>query len=295
MPRRGSTKTQGNKGPTQVTSSTAASTFPATSTASPGHNASPGETILSVQNLQKTYGLRRGSQTKALAGVSFDVHKGEMVAIMGPSGSGKTTLLNCIATIDSPSAGEIYLAGENIANMKASQVADFRRKQLGFIFQDANLLDTLTCQENIALPLCISHEKSRDIAQRVHDLQKELSILDIAKKYPYQVSGGQAQRAAAARAISTNPSLVLADEPTGALDSKNSKVLLECFEALNALRGATILMVTHDAFAASYFKRVLFIRDGEIFSELYRGELTRQAFLESITNVVAVIGGQNVR
>lgn len=289
MAKKLATDTQGKEKPMQNTSrSTSIPTSAASST-------SADEKILSVLNLQKIYGLRRSSQTKALAGVSFDVHKGEMVAIMGPSGSGKTTLLNCIATIDSPTAGEIFIAGENVARMKPTAVADFRRRQLGFIFQDANLLDTLTCQENIALPLCISHEKSRDIAQRVHDLQKELNILDIANKYPYQVSGGQAQRAAAARAISTNPSLVLADEPTGALDSKNSKILLECFEALNAIHGATILMVTHDAFAASFFKRVLFIRDGEIFSELYRGELTRQAFLESIMNVVAVIGGQNVR
>lgn len=253
------------------------------------------ETILQVQDVQKVFGSKRASQTKALAGISFAVQKQEMVAIMGPSGSGKTTLLNCIATIDSPTAGDIYLAGNNVSAMKASQVADFRRKQLGFIFQNANLLDTLTCQENIALPLCISREKPATIVRRVRDLQAELNILDSAHKYPYQISGGQAQRVAAARAISTNPALILADEPTGALDSKNSKILLECFEALNTSHEATILMVTHDAFAASFCKRVLFIRDGEIFTELYRGEQSHQAFLESIMNVVAVMGEKNVR
>lgn len=259
------------------------------------HVRSDAKEILKVQGLQKIYGSKRGSLTKALNGVSFSVSEKETVAIMGPSGSGKTTLLNCIATIDSPAAGEIYLNDQNIGKMRAGAIADFRRKKLGFIFQDANLLDTLTCQENIALPLCISKEKSSVIAERIHDLQKELNILDTANKYPYQVSGGQAQRVAAARAIATNPSLILADEPTGALDSKNSRILLECFEALNKNHGATILMVTHDAFAASYCKRVLFIRDGAIFTELYRGQQKHEAFLESIMGVVAVMGEKNVR
>ena len=259
------------------------------------HLQTNGGEILKVQDVQKVYGSKRESLTKALAGISFNVCEKETLAIMGPSGSGKTTLLNCIATIDSPTSGEIFLKNQNIGKMRAGEVANFRRKQLGFIFQDANLLDTLTCQENIALPLCISKEKSSVIAERVHFLQKELNILDVANKYPYQVSGGQAQRVAAARAISTNPTLILADEPTGALDSKNSRILLECFEALNKNHGATILMVTHDAFAASYCKRVLFIRDGKIFTELYRGQQRHEAFLESIMNVVAVMGEKNVR
>ena len=246
---------------------------------------------LQVSNVEKVYGGKFGSATHALSGVSFVVDRGEYVAIMGPSGSGKTTLLNCIATIDRPTSGSVVIDGTDITHMRSRQLAQFRREQLGFIFQDSNLLDTLSCRENIALPLTIAHVRASEIDERVVRIATALGVNDVLEKFPYQVSGGQKQRVAACRAMVTNPTLVLADEPTGALDSKNSKLLLERFDALNESYGTTILMVTHDSFAASYCQRVLFIRDGRIFTELRRGNLTRRVFFDQIMGVVATIGG----
>ena len=247
--------------------------------------------VLEVRNLEKVYGSGRGSTTQALAGVSFSVATGETVAIMGPSGSGKTTLLNCIATIDRPTSGEVIVNGQDVAALRQRQLAAFRRTELGFIFQDSNLLDTLTCFENIALPLTISRVRPAEIKTSVETVATTLGVAELLDKYPYQVSGGQAQRVAAARAIVANPSLVLADEPTGTLDSKNSQILLECFESLNQRFDSTILMVTHDAFAASFCHRVLFIRDGRLFTELRRGDKGRHDFFDDVMRVVAVIGG----
>ncbi len=223
------------------------------------------------------------------------VAKGESVAIMGPSGSGKTTLLNCIATIDRPTSGEVVVDGTDVAHMRQRALADFRRTQLGFIFQDSNLLDTLTCRENIELPLTIARQKPSLIRERTEQVAASLNVSDVLDKYPYQVSGGQAQRIAACRAIVADPALVLADEPTGALDSKNSKVLLESFERLNRDYDTTILMVTHDAYAASYCHRVLFIRDGSLFTEIRRGDRSRQEFFQEVSRVISVMGGGDAR
>ncbi len=225
--------------------------------------------------------------------MSFSVQQGDYVGIMGASGSGKTTLLNCIATIDTPTSGTIAIAGRDVTALSNRQLSDFRRDALGFVFQDANLLDTLTARENIALPLTIDRVDPRQIRERVERVGQTLGIDAVLDKYPYQMSGGQRQRVAAARAIVTDPKLVLADEPTGALDSKNAKLLLECFDMLNLRLGATILMVTHDSFAASYCKRVLFIRDGKVFTEVVRGESTRRQFFDRIMEVVAIIGGED--
>ena len=210
---------------------------------------------------------------------------------MGPSGSGKTTLLNCIATIDRPTAGSVLIDGTNVTHMRAKQLSTFRREQLGFIFQDSNLLDTLTCRENVALPLTIARVAPAQIDERVERISATLGVREVLDKFPYQASGGQRQRVAACRAMINDPTLVLADEPTGALDSKNSKLLLERFDALNTQFRATILMVTHDTFAASYCRRVLFIRDGKIFTELHRGDLPRRTFFDRIMEVVATMGG----
>ncbi|MCI1665994.1 MAG: ABC transporter ATP-binding protein [Atopobiaceae bacterium] len=248
--------------------------------------------VLEASNVEKLYGGGKGSTTRALAGVSFSVDQGDYVAIMGPSGSGKTTLLNCIATIDRPTSGLIAIDGADVTRMRSRQLAAFRREQLGFIFQDSNLLDTLTCRENIALPLTISNVRAREIDSRVSSMASTLGVSEVLDKYPYQVSGGQKQRVAAARAMVCDPTLVLADEPTGALDSKNAKLLLECFDELNEKLQATILMVTHDSFAASYCRRVLFIRDGKIFTELVRGDMGRREFFDRIMEVVAMIGGE---
>lgn len=245
--------------------------------------------VLEVRNLEKVYGSR-GAVTHALNGVSFDVNKGEMVAIMGPSGSGKSTLLNCIATIDLPTAGSVTIAGQNLAELSAGKMADFRRQRLGFIFQNSNLLDTLTARENIALPLTIGCVPERKICSRVEDVAERLGVSQVLDKYPYQMSGGQRQRIAACRALVTNPALVLADEPTGALDSKNAKLLLQNLEALNKQIGSTVLMVTHDAFAASYCQRALFIRDGRLYTEVDRGTDDRRAFFDHIMEVLAMIG-----
>ncbi len=248
---------------------------------------------LSVHGLVKVYGRGKsaGTATRALDGVSFDVEAGEFVAIMGPSGSGKSTLLNCVATIDRPTEGSVLIGGRDVTGMRSRDLADFRREQLGFIFQDSNLLDALTCRENIALPLTIGRVPARQVVERVDAIATELGVASVLDKYPYQVSGGQRQRVAACRAMVGGPTLVLADEPTGALDSKNSRTLLERFDEMNARQGATILMVTHDSFAASFCGRVLFIRDGRIFTELRRGDVDRREFFERIMEVVATIGG----
>ena len=248
--------------------------------------------ILSVEHIEKYYG-NKGNVTKAVDDISFEVGKGEFVGIMGASGSGKTTLLNCISTIDSATAGHINIDGMDITKLNSKKLSKFRREQLGFIFQDFNLLDTLTAFENIALALTIIKTPVGEIDVRVRQVAKELEIEDVLSKYPYQMSGGQKQRVAAARAIVTNPALILADEPTGALDSKSSRMLLESFEKLNNNLSATIVMVTHDAFTASYCHRILFIKDGKIFDELVRGEDTRKKFFNQIIEVVTLLGGDN--
>ena len=249
------------------------------------------EKILKVQNVEKYYGTKT-SLTKAINDISFEVEKGEFVAIMGASGSGKTTLLNCISTIDKVTAGEIYVDGENITKLKGNKLNKFRRDKLGFIFQDFNLLDTLTGYENISLSLAIQNVPYSEQKRRIEDIASKLGITKILNKYPYQMSGGEKQRIASARAIITNPSLVLADEPTGALDSKSSKQLLNSFEYLNKDLNSTILMVTHDAFTASYATRVIFIKDGKIFNELNKGELSRKDFFNQIIDVVTLLGGE---
>jgi len=249
------------------------------------------EHILEVKQIEKYYG-NKSNLTKAIDNISFNVDEGEFVGIMGASGSGKTTLLNCISTIDRVTAGHILINGQDITKLKGNHLNKFRREELGFIFQDFNLLDTLTAYENIALALTIQKIKPVEIDQRVKEIAKKLDIVDILNKYPYQVSGGQKQRIASARAIITNPKLVLADEPTGALDSKSARQLLESFETLNRKLGATILMVTHDAFTASYAERILFIKDGMIFNELVKGSDTRKEFFEKIIEIVTLLGGE---
>lgn len=249
-------------------------------------------TILDVNNIEKYYG-KKGNITKALDGVSFTIEKGEFVGIMGPSGSGKTTLLNCISTIDSVTSGTIGVNGQNITKLKKDHLQRFRREQLGFIFQDFNLLDTLTAYENIALALTIQNINYKEIDQRIQSVARLLDIEEVLQKFPYQMSGGQQQRVASARALITNPSLVLADEPTGALDSKSSRMLLEKLQELNEQEQATIMMVTHDAFSASYAKRILFIKDGKIFNELVRGNDSRKDFFDKIIDVVTLLGGDS--
>lgn len=249
--------------------------------------------ILKVDNIKKTYaGKNGGNKSTAIKGISFTVDKGEFVGIMGPSGAGKSTLLNIIATIDKATAGEVVIGNQNLNMMNSDELAVFRREKLGFIFQDYNLLDTMTLRENIALPLVLSKEKPAIIMNKVIQIATDLGIEKILSKYPYEVSGGQRQRASAARAIIRNPELILADEPTGALDSKSSAELLQCMTDMNEKSNATILMVTHDAFTASYCKRILFIKDGVIFSEINRGG-TRKAFFDQILKVLAILGGDN--
>lgn len=248
------------------------------------------ENILSIEKIEKYYG-NKSSLTKAINNISFTVDKGEFVAIMGQSGSGKTTLLNVISTIDRVTSGHIYVGGIDITKLRGNRLNRFRREELGFIFQDFNLLDTLTAYENIALALSIQNVKEKEIERRIQKVADDLNIKNILNKYPYQMSGGQKQRVASARAIITNPQLILADEPTGALDSKSSKMLLERFNYLNQALSATILMVTHDAFSASYASRCIFIKDGKIFNEIYRGDNTRKQFFEKIIDVVTLLGG----
>lgn len=252
------------------------------------HMATP---VLEVAHLEKVYGAL-GNVTRALNDVSFTVNRGEFVGIMGASGSGKSTLLNCVSTIDSATSGTIRINGQDVTRMKQAKLSQFRREELGFIFQDSNLLDTLTARENIALPLTIACTNSAEISTRVQDVAARLSVSQVLDKYPYQMSGGQQQRVAACRALVTDPTMIMADEPTGALDSKSARLLLESLEALNRRLRATVLMVTHDSFAASYTSRVLFIRDGKIFTELRRGDTDRREFFDRIMEVVAMMGGE---
>ncbi len=246
--------------------------------------------ILRVEQIEKYYG-NKDNTTKAIDNISLRVDEGEFVGIMGPSGSGKTTLLNCISTIDTVSTGNIIINDKDITKLKSKELDKFRQNELGFIFQDFNLLDTLTAYENIALALTIKGEKSSNIDKKIKEVSKYLEIENVLNKYPYQMSGGQKQRVASARAIVTDPSLVLADEPTGALDSKSARLLLERFESLNNDLKTTILMVTHDAFTASYAHRILFIKDGKIFTELVRGHDNRKEFFNRILEVVTLLGG----
>lgn len=247
--------------------------------------------LLSVRDVRKVYGSRE-AVTRALDDVSFDIAQGEFVGVMGPSGSGKSTLLNCISTIDTVTSGNIILNGLDITQLRSRQLSKFRRDDLGFIFQDANLLDTLTGFENIALALTIKGEKADTVRAKVDSTANMLGVTDVLQKYPRQMSGGQRQRVAAARAIVADPKLVLADEPTGALDSRNAAVLLETLEVLNAKLHATIMMVTHDAVAASYADRILFIKDGKLFNELRRGDDARTDFYQRILEVQAFLSGK---
>ena len=247
--------------------------------------------IMQVKNLEKIYG-NRGNITKALSGVSFEVFPGEYVGVMGASGSGKTTLLNCVSTIDRVTAGQILIEGSDITKLNSSEVADFRCHKLGFIFQDYNLLDTLTAYENIALALTIAKTDPGKVDGKVKAIAEKLGITEVLAKYPVQMSGGQKQRVASARAIVTDPALILADEPTGALDSKSARALLESFRKMVQDLKSTILMVTHDPFSASYCDRILFIRDGKLFTELHRGEEDRKGFFDKIIEVMAVLGGE---
>lgn len=246
--------------------------------------------ILKLDKVEKYYG-NKSSLTKAIDNISFEVEEGEFVVIMGASGSGKTTLLNCISTIDKVTSGHIYVKNEDITKLKGNALNKFRREKLGFIFQDFNLLDTLTGYENIALALSIQNKSVKEIEEKINDVATKLGIKKVLNKYPYQMSGGEKQRVASARAIITHPELILADEPTGALDSKSSKMLLESFNYLNKELKATILMVTHDSFSASYASRVIFIKDGKIFNEIIRGESSRKEFFDKIIDVVTLLGG----
>lgn len=246
--------------------------------------------LLQVDHVDKYYG-NQGIVTRALNQVSFHVQKGEYISIMGASGSGKTTLLNCISTIDCVSSGHIFLDGMDITDIKEEEMADFRRRNLGFVFQDFNLLDTLTLEENIALPLTINELHPEEIGQRIADIAGELQLSDALKKFPYQVSGGQRQRCAFARAVVCRPKLIIADEPTGSLDSKSAFTLLEVMGKMNEEAGATILMVTHDAFCASYADRILFLQDGSIFNEILKGEKSRSSFYHEILDVLSLLGG----
>ncbi len=245
---------------------------------------------LEIKNLKKYYGTKNNI-TKAVNDLSLEVVEGEFVAIMGASGSGKTTLLNCISTIDEVTSGHIYIDGKDITELKEKDLAKFRRDNLGFIFQDFNLLDTLTIAENISLALIINKEVVNKVDKKVKDIAEKLDIKEILNKYPYEVSGGQKQRCACARALINKPKIILADEPTGALDSKSSRMLLETMREMNEKLNATILMVTHDSFSASFCKRVLFLKDGKIFNELIRGEKTRKEFFNEILDVLTLLGG----
>ena len=246
--------------------------------------------VLKIENLKKYYGVNTNI-TKAVDGISFSVLEGEFVAIMGASGSGKTTLLNCVSTIDTVTSGHIFVDNRDITTVKEDDLADFRRENLGFIFQDFNLLDTLTIEENISLSLIINNENTNKVDEKVKNIADKLGISDILKKFPYEVSGGQKQRCACARALINNPKLILADEPTGALDSKSSRLLLETMYQKNKKLKATILMVTHDSFSASFCKRVLFLKDGKIFNEIIKGEKTRKEFFNEILDMLTLLGG----
>ena len=252
--------------------------------------------VLRAENLVRDYVQygedgEKKKEIHVLKGLNFSIQRQEFVGIMGASGSGKTTLLNCISTIDRVTAGHIYVGEKDITTIRGNELNKFRREELGFIFQDFNLLDTLTGYENIALALSIQNVKPKEIDSRIQEVAKRLGIEEVLNKYSYQMSGGQKQRVAAARALITNPKLILADEPTGALDSKSSRYLLESMKEMNEGLAATILMVTHDAFTASYASRVIFIKDGKIFNEIRRGDDTRKQFFNRIIEVVTVLGG----
>ena len=244
------------------------------------------EVVLETKNLCKSFGAVMVNDK-----INLTLHRGEIMAVLGENGSGKTTLLNCISTIDTVSAGHIFLEGTDITEINPKSLARFRRENLGFVFQDFNLLDTLTISENIALALAINKVPAGSVEPRILDIAGKLNISDILNKYPYQVSGGQKQRCACARAIINNPKLLLADEPTGALDSKSARQLLMIFDYLHQKLNATILMVTHDAFTASYADRIIFIKDGKIFNELVKGNDTRKQFFEKIIEVQTLLGG----
>jgi putative ABC transport system ATP-binding protein len=248
------------------------------------------KTIVEAKQLKKVYGSK-GNVFTALQDIDLTITEGEFVGIMGPSGSGKTTLLNMLATIDQPTSGEIVVDGMSLMKMKEAELATFRREKLGFIFQDYNLLDTLTVKENILLPLALARMNVAELERRVEVISKKFGIDPLLDKYPYQISGGQKQRTAACRAIVSNPSLVLADEPTGALDSKSATELLESLQSLNVQDQSTILIVTHDAFAASYCTRVVFIKDGKLFTELNKGTSSRKEFFNKVMDVLSVLGG----
>ncbi|NLO48240.1 MAG: ABC transporter ATP-binding protein [Clostridiales bacterium] len=251
-------------------------------------------TILDVKNLKKIYTTRfGGTQVQALSDVTFSVERGEFIAIMGESGSGKTTLLNILASLDKPTRGEVRLGGKNLADVKEKDIAAFRRDNLGFVFQDFNLLDTFSVGDNVLLPLVLAGVNHKEMEARLLQIAKKLGISDILKKFPYEVSGGQKQRTAIARALITAPQLVLADEPTGALDSNSAGSLLNLFSRINA-EGQTILMVTHSVMAASHAKRILFIRDGEVFHQLYRGEMSNEALYQKISGTLTMLatGGE---
>lgn len=252
-------------------------------------------TILEVNNLKKVYATRfGGNQVQALSDVSFSVEQGEYVAIMGESGSGKTTLLNILAALDKPTSGEVKLNGQNIVSIKEKQISAFRRDNLGFVFQDFNLLDTFSLKDNILLPLVLAGKNYTEMEKRLKPIVEKLGICDLLEKYPYEVSGGQKQRAAVARALITDPQLILADEPTGALDSHATDGLLKLFSKINA-DGQTILMVTHSTRAASNAKRVLFIKDGEVFHQIYRGEATAEQMYQKISDTLTMIATGGVR
>lgn len=247
--------------------------------------------ILKVQNISKVYGKKRGSKKyMALKNISFEVNEGEFVGVMGPSGSGKTTLLNILGSIDKPTTGSFIMDGNDISKLNKSQLAKHRMKNIGFIFQDYNLLETMTLRENIILPLALSGYEAKVMETKLMYISKDLGITSILDKYPYEVSGGEQQRAAACRALITSPRIILADEPTGNLDSKSGKDLLDLMTFINREYKTTILMVTHDVFAASYCHKIMFIRDGEIYNELYAGD-DRKQFFDSIINVMSVLGG----
>ena len=248
--------------------------------------------ILKIKNISKDYGIK-GFKTNVLKNISLTVNEGDFISIMGPSGAGKTTLLNLMSTLDKQTSGEIILDGINISKVKNNELSKLRREKIGFIFQDFNLLDTLTAYENIALALTIQRVNNKEIDKRVRLVAEALNISNELNKYPYEMSGGQKQRVASARAIVTNPSLVLADEPTGALDSKAATMLLESLEDLNKNLNATIMMVTHDAFTASYANRILFIKDGKIFNELIKGTDSRKEFFNRIIEVITLLGGDS--
>ena len=256
----------------------------------PAAYASGSRPILSVRQIEKVYG-NKDSVTKAVRDISFDVMPGEFVGIMGPSGSGKTTLLNCVATIDTVTSGHILVDGRDVTGLRSRALAKFRRDDLGFIFQDSNLLDTLTGFENVALALTVKGEPTGQVKPKVDRVAATLGVADVLGKYPYQMSGGQKQRIAAARAMVADPKLVLADEPTGALDSRSATVMLETLEMMNSSLGATIMMVTHDSYAASFASRILFVKDGAVFNEIRKGDTSRKDFFNRIMEVVTFLGG----